>query len=34
MWETSTLRTLSNEDLGTLAEYDPITDAVLIDAHR
>ena len=26
MWETSTLRTLANEDLGTLAEYDPLTD--------
>ena len=25
MWETSTLRTLANEDLGTLAEYDPLT---------
>ena len=26
MWETSTLRTLANEDLGTLAEYDPLTE--------
>ena len=25
MWETSTLRTLATEDLGTLAEYDPLT---------
>ena len=25
MWETSTLRTLANEDLGTLAEYDSLT---------
>ena len=25
MWETSTLRTSGNEDLGTLAEYDPLT---------
>ena len=25
MWGTSTLRTLANEDLGTLAEYDPST---------
>ena len=25
MWGTSTLRTLANEDLGTLAEYDPLT---------
>ena len=25
MWVTSTLRTLANEDLGTLAEYDPLT---------
>ena len=25
MWETSTLRTLANEDLGTLVEYDPLT---------
>ena len=24
-WGTSTLRTLANEDLGTLAEYDPLT---------
>ena len=24
MWGTSTLRTLANEDLGTLAEYDPL----------
>ena len=26
MWETSTLRTLANEDLGTLVEYDPLTE--------
>ena len=25
MWETRTLRTLANEDLGTLAENDPLT---------
>ena len=25
MWVTSTLRTLANEDHGTLAEYDPLT---------
>ena len=25
MWGTSTLRTLANEDIGTLAEYDPLT---------
>ena len=25
MWGTSTLRTLADEDLGTLAEYDPPT---------
>ena len=25
MWRTKTLRTLANEDLGTLAEYDPLT---------
>ena len=25
MWETSTLRTLGNEDFGTLAEYDLLT---------
>ena len=25
MWRTNTLRTLANEDLGTLAEYDPLT---------
>ena len=25
MWGTSTLRTLANEDLGTLAENDPLT---------
>ena len=25
MWVTSTLRTLANEDLGTPAEYDPLT---------
>ena len=27
MWRTSTLRTLANEDLGTLAEYDPPTES-------
>ena len=26
MWGTSTLRTLANEDLGTLADNDPLTD--------
>ena len=26
MWVTSTLRTPVNEDLGTLAEYDPLTE--------
>ena len=25
MWWTSALRTLANEDVGTLAEYDPLT---------
>ena len=25
MWRTNTLCTLANEDLGTLAEYDPLT---------
>ena len=25
MWWTNTLRTFANEDLGTLAEYDPLT---------
>ena len=25
MWVTSTLRISANEDLGTLAEYDPLT---------
>ena len=25
MWRISTLRTLANEDLGTLAENDPLT---------
>ena len=25
MWWTNTLRTSANEDLGTLAEYDPLT---------
>ena len=28
MWGTSTLRTLANEDLGTVAEYDPLTSFV------
>ena len=32
MWETSTLRTLANEDLGTLAEFDPFKeDAMEVD---
>ena len=33
VWETSTLRTLANEDLGTLAEYDPLTDYESNDLH-
>ena len=28
MWATSTLRTLANQDFGTLAEYDPLTSFV------
>ena len=27
MWGASTLRTSANEDLGTLAEYDPLTES-------
>ena len=33
MWGTSTLRTLANEDLGTLAEYDPLTGYEPNDLH-
>ena len=33
MWETNTLRTLANEDLGTLAEYDPLTGYEPNDLH-
>ena len=33
MWETSTLRTLANEDLGTLAEYDTLTSYEPNDLH-
>ena len=33
MWETSTLRTLANEDLGTLAENDPLTGYKPNDLH-
>ena len=33
MWVTSTLRTLANEDIGTLAEYDPLTGYEPNDLH-
>ena len=33
MWVTSTLRILANEDLGTLAEYDPLTGCEANDLH-
>ena len=33
MWVTSTLRTLADEDLGTLAEYDPLTGYEPNDLH-
>ena len=33
MWVTSTLRTLANEDLDTLAEYDPLTGCEANDLH-
>ena len=33
MWRTNTLCTLANEDLGTLAEYDPLTGYEPIDLH-
>ena len=33
MWRTNTLCTLANEDLGTLAEYDPVTGYELNDYH-
>ena len=33
MWETSTLRTLANEDFGTLAENDPLTGYEPNDVH-
>ena len=33
MWRTNTLCTLANEDLGTLAEYDPLTDYEPKDCH-
>ena len=33
MWRTSTLRTLADEDLGTLAEYDPLTGYEPNDLH-
>ena len=33
MWGTSTLHTLANEDLGTLAEYDPLTNYEPNDYH-
>ena len=33
VWGTSTLRTLANEDLGTLAEYDPLTGYEANDYH-
>ena len=33
MWVTSTLRTLANEDLGILAEYDPLTGCEPDDLH-
>ena len=33
MWGTSTLRTLADEELGTLAEYDPLTGYEPNDPH-
>ena len=33
MWGTNTLRTLANEDLGTLAEHDPLTSYEPNDLH-
>ena len=33
MWETNTLRISANEDLGTLAEYDPLTNYEPNDLH-
>ena len=33
MWKTRTLRTLANEDLGSFAEYDPLTEREPNDLH-